>query len=78
MVRLIGKYANDRATDEQKTLLPVDRSVLLSIAHSSRQVNGAEYLAGFHLIEDVFSRCIDNPAMINHFDELTQETIANF
>ena len=78
MMRLIGKYANDRATDEQKNLLPVDRSVLLSIAHSSRQVNGAEHLAGFHLIEDVFSRCIDNPAMINHFDELTQETIANF
>lgn len=78
MMRLIGKYANDRATDEQKNLLPVDRSVLLSIAHSSRQVNGAEYLAGFHLIEDVFSRCIDNPTMINHFDELTQETIANF
>lgn len=78
MMRLIGKYANDRATDEQKNLLPVDRSVLLSIAHSSRQVNGAEYLAGFHLIEDVFSRCIDNPAMIGHFDELTQETIANF
>ena len=78
MMRLIGKYANDRATDEQKNLLPVDRSVLLSIAHSSRQVNGGEYLAGFHLIEDVFSRCIDNPTMINHFDELTQETIANF
>ncbi len=74
MCRVIGKYALEQAEGKGS----IEGSALRAVAYAARTMNGSEYLEAFHAIEDVYSRCTNNPAMIDHWDMLLGETIDNF
>lgn len=75
MARLIGKYAGDAAKiekddDQARTLRLVE--------YDGKQSEGNAVLKAFDQLAYIYSRCADNTAMIDHWDELTQEAITNF
>lgn len=78
MMRIIGKAARDKADADKDRLSNEDRSSLLSVAHAGGHVNGGEYLDTYHVIEDVYSRCVNNPGMIDHWDGLLRDAIDSF
>lgn len=81
MVRLIGKYAAEAA----KTVLSEkgDAGVALSkdyqaVAYTADNTGLDNLLTGFDFLRDTFYRCTQNPAMIQHWNELTGSIIDRF
>lgn len=76
MVRMIGHYADERARD---TNLPSqERTAYHAAAHAARNANGGDKLEAMDYLADVYSRCIRNPAMIGHWDNLTSKLMEAF
>ena len=80
MIRLIGKYAADAADELTAKYGQSDSTAraLRLVSHESRQSSGDELLKTFDYLGDVYGRSISNPAMINHWGELTAAAIENF
>lgn len=76
MVRMIGHYAEAQTRNEQ---LPVkDRTAYSAAAHAARNANGGDKLEAMDYLADVYGRCVRNPAMISHWDELTGKVMEAF
>lgn len=80
MARIIGKYAQDAADAQGAKHGQGDATVraLRAVSYESRQGSGGEQLQAFDIMADVYSRAVSNPGMIDHWDELTAETVENF
>lgn len=68
MVRLIAKYASDAAANANDKDAATEFRL---VSNEGAADNGANYLQAFDNIADVFHRCTNNPAMIDHWDGLT-------
>lgn len=80
MARLIGKYAEDAIAAVSEKYGQNDKRVqeLRYVAYQGNVNSGGEYLKAYDFIVDVYNRAVNNPGMIEHWDELTGQTIANF
>ena len=80
MVRMIGKYAADAAAARGEKYGQNDeqaRAMRLT-EYESRNFTGGDRLEAFDNMVSLYHRCTNNPAMIDHWDEFTAETVENF
>lgn len=80
MVRVIARYAGDAADAAGKKYGESSEQArtLRALSYSANENNGSAQLQAFDLLGDVFHRATNNPGMIDHWDELTSNTIENF
>lgn len=78
MVRLIAKYAKDRADQADADSNTEAARAFRAVAYNGNSVNGNSYLEAFDVMTSCFNRCMNNTALISHWDELTAETVENF
>lgn len=71
MARMIAKYAGDAA--KQYNDNDTRSRELRAISYMANNNNGANTLAAFDLMADVYSRATNNPYMIDSWDSLTGE-----
>lgn len=71
MMRLIGKYANDASDARTKTHGATDPEAtkLRILAIEGNTANGKEYLDSFDSMNNIYTRCTENTAMIDHWGE---------
>ena len=75
MLRVIGSYADKL---EKDSLSLEDRGALYAVVNKAKTSTGADELGRFDVLMETFSRCANNPLMIDHWDELTQENVETF
>lgn len=75
MARMVGKFAADAAASLGKQYGENDKRVmeLRAISYRAGENNGANTLAAFDLMANVFQRATNNPYMIDSWDSLTGE-----
>lgn len=80
MVRLIGKFAENEAEAQAAKNGATDSTArrLRAVSHESRNSSGSDRLKAFDYLIEVYGRTASNPAMIDHWDELTAATVENF
>lgn len=78
MVRLIAKYAKDRADQADADRNTDTARAFRAVAYKGNSVNGNAYLEAFDGMTSCFSRCMKNTALMNHWDELCGEIVENF
>ena len=77
MMRMIGKYAGDAAKvrSDKNGWHDSEAQALRMVEHQSRTATGASHLQAFDNLAEVYNRCANNPAMIDHWEELTNGII---
>ena len=80
MVRMIGKYAGDaaKARGESHGMNDSEAQAMRYAEYDSRNYTGGDRLQAFDNMVELYHRCTNNPAMIDHWDEFTAETVENF
>ena len=79
MARMIAKYAGDAAEQRGSKYGQNDEQArtLRAISYTAGQNNGSNTLQAFDLLSDVYSRSVNNPAMIDAWGELTADAVEN-
>ena len=75
MLRMIGSYAEKVAQDTREA---AERGALLTVADRAKNSTGAAELETFDNLVNTFTRCANNPAMIDYWDGLTEAAIDAF
>lgn len=78
MVRLIAKYAKGRADQADADRNTDTARAFRAVAYQGNSVNGNAYLETFDVMTSCFNRCMNNTALIRHWDELNGEIVENF
>ena len=78
MVRVIAKYAKDRADQADADRNPDTARAFRAVAYQGNSVNGNAYLETFDAMTSCFNRCMENTALMSHWDELNGEIVENF
>ena len=80
MVRMIGKYAGDaaKARGESHGMNDCEATALRLAEYNSRSYTGGDRLEAFDNMVNLYHRCTNNPAMIDHWDELNGEIVEKF
>lgn len=80
MVRMIGKYAGEaaKARAESHGQNDPDAKVLRLVDYESRAFTGGDRLEAFDNMVSLYDRCVKNPRMIDHWDELLADTMERF
>ena len=78
MVRLIAKHAKDRADQADADRNTDAARAFRAVAYKGNSVNGNSYLEAFDVMTSCFNRCMNNTALISHWDELNGEIVENF
>lgn len=80
MVRMIGRYAGEaaKARGESHGMNDREATALRMAEYNSRSYTGGDRLQAFDNRVELYHRCTNNPAMIDHWDEFTAETVENF
>ena len=78
MVRVIAKYAKDRADQADADRNTDAARAFRAVAYNGNSVNGNAYLETFDVMTSCFNRCMNNTALIGHWDELNGEIVENF
>ena len=78
MVRLIAKYAKDRADQADADRNTDTARAFRAVAYQGNSANGNSYLEAFDAMTSCFSRCMKNTALMSHWDELNGEIVENF
>ena len=81
MARVIAKYAGDAADQISNKYGDRDQRAreLRAVSYEARSSSdGSDYLEALDSMADVYNRCVNNSAMIDHWDEFTAETVENF
>lgn len=74
MIRLIGKHAEDAATARANQYGQNDpESRSLRFVSYQSQMNINDDLQAFDSMASLYNRCVNNPRMINYWDEFTHE-----
>lgn len=79
MLRIIGNHAEkvaDGLRDDQKAT--ETRGALYAISSRAKDSTGSAELEAYDSLVSTFDRCSNNPAMINHWDGLTQTVVDSF
>ena len=79
MARMIAKYAGDAAADMGKRYGENDEKAreLRAISYTANQNNGSDTLQAFDLLSEVYTRSVNNPAMIDAWGQLTADAVEN-
>lgn len=77
MVRLAAKYATE-AAEKQHDVDPAKTAQLRRVASRTRECDGTEQVKAFDYLLDVYTRSVYNPAMVNHWEGLTQNVVEAF
>ena len=80
MVRMIGRYAGEaaKARGESHGMNDREATALRMAEYNSRSYTGGDRLQAFDNMVELYHRCTNNPAMIDHWDEFTAETVEKF
>lgn len=78
MVRVIAKYAKDRADQADADRNTDAARAFRAVAYKGNSVNGNDYLQAFDAMTSCFSRCMKNTALMSHWDELNGEIVERF
>lgn len=80
MARMIGKYAADAAEARGSKYGQNDNEArnLRLVDYEAKANTGNDRLQAFDNMAELYNRCINNPAMIDHWDEFTADTVENF
>lgn len=78
MVRVIAKYAKDRADQADADRNTDTARAFRAVAYKGNSVNGNSYLETFDVMTSCFNRCMKNTALMSHWDELNGEIVENF
>ena len=78
MVRVIAKYAKDRADQADADRNPDAARAFRAVAYKGSSVNGNSYLEAFDVMTSCFNRCMENTALMSYWDELNGEIVENF
>ena len=78
MVRVIAKYAKDRADQADADRNTETARAFRAVAYKGNSVNGNAYLETFDAMTSCFNRCMNNTALIGHWDELCGEIVDKF
>ena len=80
MMRLISKYASEAAEEAESKFGVSDPETikLRAIVNRGQTFTASNFMRNFDVLTDVFDRCTRNTSMINHWDELTSDTVENF
>ena len=78
MVRLIAKYAKDRADQADADRNTDTARAFRAVAYQGNSANGNSYLEAFDAMTSCFSRCMKNTALMSHWDELCGEIVDKF
>ena len=78
MVRVIAKYAKDRADQADADRNTDAARAFRAVAYKGNSVNGNSYLEAFDAMTSCFSRCMKNTALMSHWDELCGEIVEKF
>ena len=79
MLRIIGSHAEKVAEGLQNDRSAMEtRGALLTIATRAKNSTGAAELEAYDNLVNTFDRCTNNPAMIDHWDGLTQQYVDSF
>ena len=73
MLRIVAKYAADRAAEiaAKDGATSEDARELRVVGYAGNIDPAGEALRNFDVVADVLRRCVNNHAMIGHWDELT-------
>ena len=76
---MIAKYAGDAAAERGSKYGQNDEQAraLRGISYTANQNNGSDTLQAFDLMSEVYSRSVNNPAMIDAWGELTGNALEN-
>lgn len=79
MARMIAKYAGDAAAEIGKRYgeNSAEAREMRTVAYMGSQTTGEETLQTFDFMADVYSRSVNNPAMIDAWGELTSDAVEN-
>lgn len=79
MVRLIAKYAGEAAEQMGKKYGQNDEQAraLRAISYAEKQNNGSDALQAFDAMSEVYTRTVNNPAMIDAWNQLTGDVLEN-
>ena len=78
MVRVIAKYAKDRADQADADRNTDTARAFRAVAYQGNSANGNGYLEAFDAMTSCFSRCMKNTALMSHWDELNGEIVERF
>lgn len=83
MIRIIAKYADEASAQLQKSGLDQKtvydgRERLNGVIQAAKTDDGREYLQAFDYLTEAYSRTVNNPAMINYWDQLTTNAVEDF
>ena len=80
MVRMIGRYAGEaaKARGESHGMNDREATALRMAEYNSRSYTGGDRLEAFDNMVNLYHRCTNNPAMIDHWDELNGEIVERF
>lgn len=79
MARMIAKYAGDAAAEFGRRYgeNSAQARTLRAISYKANEYNGKDTLDAFDGLTEVYSRSVNNPAMIDHWGELTGDIVEN-
>ena len=81
MVKIIGKYAGERAAEFSKGGIGSDIAAaqqLRGVEAAAKQFDGHDHMESWDALASIFERCTNNPAMIDHWDELATPIVDEF
>lgn len=76
MQRLIISHIEKTATSPD--IEPAERQAMNALLHDSKGHMGFSVLESYDALSGVFHRCLRNPSMIPHWDDLTADAIEDF
>lgn len=76
MQRLILSHIEKTATSQD--IDPAERQAMNALLHDSKGRMGFSVLESYDALSGVFNRCLRNPSMIPHWDDLTADAIEDF
>ena len=80
MARMIGKYATDAGEKiaEKYGKTSPQAMELRAVEYAAMQNNGGDRREAFEVMAELYDRCVNNPGMIGHWDDIISETVQNF
>lgn len=83
MARLIAKAAERAAKDLEGVKMPSPNDIselarLKSLAHKASESNIGRFLDSFDAVVSIFERTVNNPLLIPHWGEFTENFLENF
>ena len=78
MVRVLSQYASNRAAEATQANDTDTARAYRAVAYKGNSVNGNSYLEAFDVMTSCFNRCMNNTALMSHWDELNGEIVENF